>query len=90
MSKKKVGSYDHQVNTNAMYSDEMVLTFSDNYLSHIQGKVLTLIEALVEIETDEKKQAIKSLVNDAIWGDMHNGWAVPANEDDWLALTLEG
>lgn len=82
-------NYDTQNNLHHLNGEGLSLVFEDKYLSHVQGKVLTLLEALVPEMSVERKLAIKSLVNDAFWGDMHNGWACPMNDDRWDELVLE-
>lgn len=87
-------NYDYQENL-----DAEVLVFEDKYLSHVQGKVLTLLEALghirpmcsanystKQLDIDTQSEAIKSLVREAIWGDMHNGWCNPTTKEKFEAL----
>lgn len=61
--------------------DGMVLIFSDEYISHVQGKMLTIIEALGLPKSQE--EATKSLVRNAMWVDMHDGYCVPKTEEEW-------
>lgn len=82
-------NYDYQKQANAMYDDSMVLVLEDKYLSHIEGRMLTLLEGLVETNSDKRHQAIKSLVREAVWGDLHNGWAFPLNAEEFEKLSIE-
>lgn len=88
----KKPNYDWQANLAALDPENKneVLIFDDDYISHIEGKVITLIEALIENPSDKiKHSAIKSLVNDAIWGDMHKGWATPISKDFYESFALQ-
>lgn len=84
----KKPNYDYVKNLDAMHSEDQVLLFEHSYLSFVEGKVLTLLEGLLENMNDQKHSAIKSLVNDAFWGDMHNGWATPVDKEKFESLTL--
>lgn len=87
----KKPNYDWQKNMMALDPENQddVLIFDDGYISHIEGKILTLMEALVDNVSDSKKHsAIKSLVHDAFWGDMHNGWATPISKEDYEKISL--
>jgi len=72
----------------AIESDDKCLLFEDKYISHIEGKILTLIEGLIEINSPKRQNAIKSLVSEAIWGDMHNGWATPVDKEVFEELSM--
>ena len=60
---------------------EIVLVCSDSYIGHIEGKVLTIIEALGLPKSQE--EATQSLVRSAVWGDAHDGYCVPKTITEW-------
>jgi hypothetical protein len=60
---------------------DIVLVFSDSYVSHIEGKILTIIEALGLPKTQE--EATKSLIKRSLWDDMHDGYSVPKTVEEW-------
>lgn len=55
------------------------LVFTDDYLSHIEGKLLTTIEAMGFQPRQE--ESFKSLVRGCVWDDAHNGWATPVEKE---------
>lgn len=60
---------------------DIVLVCSDSYISHIEGKVLTIIEALGLPKSQE--EATQSLVRSAVWGDAQDGYCVPKSIEEW-------
>jgi hypothetical protein len=60
---------------------DIVLVFSDSYISHIEGKLLTVIEALGLPKAQE--EATKSLVRRSLWDSLHDGYSVPKPIEAW-------
>jgi hypothetical protein len=63
---------------------DIVIVFDDSYLSHIEGKLLTLIEALGLPEVREK--SVKSLVRGAIWDEAHDVFGHPMERKEYYAF----
>lgn len=82
-------NYDAKLNSEALTVDGMKLAVGDDYLSHIEGKIITLFEGMIVNLTEPQHRALKSLIRDAIWSDIHGGWACPMTEDKWDELVLE-
>ena len=83
-------SYDRDIHYHHITEDDLCLVFQDNYLSHVEGKVLTLLEGIgLMTDSETRGNSIKSLVREAFWGDMHNGWCIPATKDQWDEFAVE-
>ncbi len=82
-------NYDYQQQADAVHDNSMVLVIEDKYISHVEGRILTLLEALIDTENNKRHSAIKSLVREAVWGDLHNGWAFPLNKEEFENLAVE-